>query len=111
MYSHASNAVDKGLGFDFSAISDLVKSALPVGLNIYQNQMQLKTVKAMAQANVNGGIYNPAIGLPATQMYGLQPTIGQPGYMPPSSSMFDMSTLLMIGGVIVGGLLIFKMVR
>ena len=41
MYSASSVAVDKGLGFDFSDIAGLVKSALPVGLNIYQNQMQL----------------------------------------------------------------------
>jgi hypothetical protein len=111
MYSHASNAVDKGLGFDFSAIADLVKSALPVGLNIYQNQMQLKTVKAMAAGNINNGIYNPAIGLPAAQMYGLQPTFGQPGYRPPQSSMFDTSTMLIIGAAGVIGLLAYKMLR
>lgn len=103
MYSHASNAVDKGLGFEFSAIADLVKSALPVGLNIYQNQMQLKTVKAMSQANVNMGYNVPARGLPAA--------FGQPGYIPPQSSWMDTSTMLMIGGVLVGGFMIFKMIR
>lgn len=40
MYSRGDVAVDKGLGFDFSGIADLVKAALPAGLNIYNNQMQ-----------------------------------------------------------------------
>jgi len=111
MYSHASVSVDKGLGFDFSDISNLVKAALPVGLNIYSNQMQLKTVKAMAQGNMNAGIYNPAIGLPGAQMYGLQPTFGQPGYMPPQKSMFDTSTMLIIGAAGVIGILAYKMLR
>jgi len=110
MYSHSAVAVDKGLGFDFSEITNLVKSALPVGLNIFQNQMQLKQIKAMGQANVYGGYNVPAIGLPAAQMYGLRPTFGQPGYMPPQSSMFDTSTMLMIGGALVGGLVLFKLI-
>jgi len=111
MYSNGSVAVDKGLGFDFSAITDLVKSALPVGLNIFQQQQQLKAIKSMGQANVYGGYNVPTIGLPAAQMYGLQPTFGQPGYMRPQSSMFDTGTMLMIGGVLVGGLVLFKMLR
>ena len=44
MYSHASVAVDKGVGFDFSAITNLVKSALPIGLNIFQQQQQLNRI-------------------------------------------------------------------
>lgn len=111
MYSHASNAVDKGLGFDFSGIADLVKSALPIGLNIFQQQQQLKTVKAMGQVNVANGVYVPSIGLPAAQMYGIQPTFGQPGYIPPQSSMPSTSTMLMIGGAVVAGLVAYKMLR
>lgn len=109
MYSHASVAVDKGLGFDFSDISNLVKAALPVGLNVYANQMQLKTVKAMGQSNINNGIYNPAIGLPSAQMYGYQPTIGQP--YPPQSSYFSTGNVLMIGGLVVAGIIAFKFLK
>lgn len=110
MYSRGDVAVDKGLGFDFSAITDLVKKALPVGLNIFQNQMQLKQIKAMGAANVYGGYNVPAIGLPGAQMYGLQPTFG-PGYVPPSSGM-GMTTMALIGGAaLVVGLIAFKALK
>ncbi len=111
MYSSSRIAVDKGLGFDFSEITNLVKSALPVGLNIFQNQMQLKQIKAMGAANYNAGYGVPTIGLPAAQMYGLQPTFGQPGYISPPSSGISTGTMLAIGGAIVAGLLAFKMLR
>jgi len=109
MYSNSSVAVDKGLGFDFSGIADLVKSALPVGLNLYQQQLQLKTVKAMGQANTLGGYNVPVPTLPGAQMYGLQPTFGQPGYVPPQKSWMDTSTVLSIGVAGLVGILAYKM--
>jgi hypothetical protein len=110
MYSHSGIAVDKGLGFDFSDITNLVKTALPAGLNIFQNQMQLKQIKAISAANVNAGYGVPVIGLPSAQMYGQQPTFGG-GYVAPPRSMFDTSTILMIGGAAVIGLLAYKLMQ
>ena len=112
MYSASNVAVDKGLGFDFSAITDLVKSALPVGLNIYQQQMQLKQVKALGLNNTYNGMNVPVVGLPGAQMYGMAPQPNIPGqYIPAQSSMFSTSTMLMLGGAAVLSILAFKMLR
>jgi hypothetical protein len=97
---------DKSLGFDFSAITDLVKTALPATLNIFQNQMRLNQIKAGANPYLL-----PIQGLPAAQMYGIQPTIGQPGYYPQPSSGISTTTMLAIGGAVVIGLLAFKMMK
>lgn len=111
MYSRADVAVDKGLGFDFSEITDLVKSALPTGLTIYQNQMQLKQIKTLAQSNVAGGTFVPSISLPAPQMYGMAPQPNIPGQFIPIISGTSTTTMLVVGGVIAAGLLAFKMLR
>lgn len=111
MYSASSVAVDKGLGFDLSNIANLVKSALPVGLNIYQNQMQLKQVKALAASGYpaqSPGVYGQAYGqLPMSQVMQPQPTFGGQ-YAQPSSGM-STSTMVMLGVGAVGVLLAAKM--
>lgn len=128
MYSSSNIAVDKvagevvadkGLGFDFSAISDMVKAALPVTLNIYQQQMQLKQVKAMQQPGYmqSPGMYGQQYG----QQYGVlsmsqslqpQPTFGgQQPYYTQQSSGIGTGTMLAIGAAAVVGVLAFKMLR
>lgn len=113
MYSASSVAVDKGLGFDFSAITDLVKTALPVGLNIFGQQMQLKQVKALAASGYpaqSPGVYGQQYGiLPMSQALQPQPTFGGQ-YAQPSSGM-GTGTMLAIGGALVVGLLVFKLMR
>jgi hypothetical protein len=113
MYSRSDIAVDKGLGFDFSAITDLVKSALPVTLNIFQNQMKLNQVKAMGTPyGVNNPYGLPVQSLPAAQMYGMGPQPNIPGqYAYPASSGIDTTTMLAIGGAVVVGLLAFKLLK
>lgn len=113
MYSSSKVAVDKGLGFDFSQITDLVKSAATTGLNIYQNQMQLKQVQALAKSGQgytqSPGVYGQQYGiLPMSQVLQGQPTIGSQ-YIPqqPRSGM-DTTTILLIGAAVVGGILVFK---
>jgi hypothetical protein len=129
MYSRSNIAVDRGvamespktlesgLGFDFSAISDLVKSALPVGLNLYSQQLQLKQTKALAQAGYSGGfvqqspgVYGQQYGiLPMSQVLQPQPTFGGQ-YAQPSSGI-STTVMLAIGGAAVLGLLAYKMMR
>lgn len=111
MYSRSDVAVDKGLGFDFSEITNLVKSALPVGLNIFQQQQQLKQVKAMGQFNLQNGVYVPSVQLPASQMYGMAPqtNIPQPYYS--QSSGMSTTTMLAIGAAVVAGVVAFKLLR
>ena len=112
MYSASSVAVDKGLGFDFSAIADLVKTALPVGLNIYSKQMELKQVKALSSGGFvqQPGVYGQAYGqLPMSQVMQSQPTFGGQ-YMQPSSGI-GTGTMLAIGAAAVVGLLAFKLMR
>jgi hypothetical protein len=117
MYSEPSTAVDKGLGFDFTAIAGLVKSALPVGLNIFQNRAELKQIKRMQQAGYAGGyiqqspgVYGAAYGnLPLSQYLQPQPTFGGQ-YAQPSSG-FGTGTMLVIGGAIVAGLLAYKLIK
>jgi hypothetical protein len=116
MYSSSRIAVDKGLGFDFSAITDLVKTALPVGLNIFGQQMQLKQVKQMQAAGVQGGysLYGNPYGqqtgqLPLSQVMQPYPTFGGQ-YAQPSSGM-STTTMLAIGAAAVIGLLAFKMLK
>jgi hypothetical protein len=104
--------VDKGLGFDFSAITDLVKTALPVGLNIFQQQMQLKQVKVMQQPGYiqSPGVYGQQYGiLPMSQTLQPQPTFGGQ-YTQPSSGI-GTGTMLAIGAAAIVGLLAFKMLR
>lgn len=113
MYSHSAVAVDKGLGFDFSEITNLVKSALPVGLNIYQQQMQLKQIKAIQQPGYiqSPGVYGQQYNiLPVSKALQPQPTFGGQ-YAVPSRGM-DTTTLLLIGGgVLIGGLVLFKTLK
>lgn len=113
MYSASSVAVDKGLGFDFSGIADLVKTALPVGLNIFNQQMQLKQVKALAASGYpaqSPGIYGQQYGiLPMSQSLQPQPTFGGQ-YAQPSSGI-GTGTMLAIGGALVVGILAFKLMR
>lgn len=112
MYSASSVAVDKGLGFDFSDIANLVKTALPVGLNIFQQQTQLKQIKAMQQPGYmqQPYTYGQAYGqLPMSQVMQSQPTFGGQ-YMQPSSGI-GTGTMLAIGAAAVVGLLAFKLMR
>ena len=114
MYSSSSVAVDKGLGFDFSAIGDIVKSALPVTLNIFQQQMQLKQMKAMGQPGYiqSPGVYGQQYGiLPMSRAIQPQPTIG--GQYPyQQQSGMDVTTMLLLGGgLLVGGLVLFKALK
>ena len=113
MYSRGDIAVDKGLGFDFSAIADLVKTALPAGLNIYQNQMQLKQIKAIQQPGYiqSPSMYGQGYGqvLPFAQGLQAQPTFGGQ-YVQPSSGI-GTGTMLAIGAAAVVGLLAFKLMR
>lgn len=98
---------DKGLGFDFSAISDFVKNAATTGLNIYQNQIQLKQMKAMGVTpNYGAGQY---VSLPMNQAFMPQPTFGGPQYMPPPSGGMGTGTMLMIGAVVLGGIAFMTM--
>ena len=113
MYSASSVAVDKGLGFDFSGIADLVKTALPVGLNIFQQQTQLKQIKAMNQSGYmqQPGAYGQGYGqlLPFSTAMQSQPTFGGQ-YIQPSSGI-GTGTMLAIGAAAVVGLLAFKLMR
>lgn len=112
MYSHSAIAIDKGLGFDFSGIADLVKTALPVGLNIFGQQMQLKQIKAMQQPGYiqSPGVYGQPYGqLPLSQYLQPQPTFGGQ-YAQPSSGM-STGTMLAIGAAAVIGILAFKMLK
>jgi hypothetical protein len=116
MYSSSKIAVDKGLGFDFSQITDLVKSAATTGLNIYNNQLQVKQVQAMQRiAQQNGvvpqspGVYGQQYGiLPMSEVMQPQPTFGSPIYRMPSNTGMSTGTILMIGAVVIGGVLMFK---
>lgn len=105
MYSASNVAVDKGLGMDFSGIADMVKAALPVGLNIYQNQMQLKQVKAISQSGFMQQV--PTYGLPLSQAMQPQPTFGGQ-YAQPSSGM-STGTMVLAGVGLIGVLLAAKM--
>lgn len=109
MYSHSSVPVD-GLGFDFSGLQDLAKSAATVGLNIFNKQMELKQTKVLVDAARTGGYTVPTVGLPSAQMYNPQPTFGGGMYVPPSSGM-DMTTMLLLGGLAIGGVLLFRSMR
>ena len=111
MYSSSSKPVDKGLGFDFSAITDLVKSALPAGLNIFKQQMQLKQVKDMAKLSQQQGYNVPVVNLPSSQMYFPQPTFGTSIVPQQQQTFMNTTTMLMLGGVLVGGLVLFKMIK
>ena len=114
---------DKGLGFDFSAIADFVKTAATAGLGVYKNQMQLQQIKVLSQNGYNSNIPNPngmpnpnQFGiynsmLPMAQPYGQQLNVPQPGMYPQQSSMVDTGTMLMIGGLVVGGVLLFKILK
>jgi hypothetical protein len=118
MYSRSDIAVDKGLGFDFSDIAGIVKSALPATLNIFQNQMQLKQVKAMNAAGVQGGYAMPQYGpygqqitqLPLAQSFMPQPTFG--GQYPQPSSGMSTTTMALIGAAtLVVALVAFKALK
>lgn len=123
MYSASGVAVDKvsemtGLGFDFSDISKIVQSAVPVGLQIFNNVLQKKQVQQMSQANYANGYVNQSPGiygnqygmLPLNQALQPRPTLGGGAYAQPSGWM-DTSTMLMIGAAAVVGLLAFKMLK
>lgn len=110
MYSVSSVAVDKGLGFDFSEIAGVLKAAMPVALNVYQNKMQVQQIRTMGAMAQQGGYAVPLAGgyaqpygtLPTAQPYQMQPTFGgQPGMMPLSSGM-GMGTIAMLGAGVIG---------
>lgn len=129
MYSMSGTPVDKGiamespsrlgfgkesqeLGFDFSAIGDLVKAALPVTLNIFQQQAQLKQIQAMQRPGYiqSPGVYGQQYGtLPMAQVLQPQPTFG--GVYAQPSSGISTTTMLALGAAAVVGLLAFKMLR
>lgn len=123
MYNSSNVPVDKGLGFDFSQISDMVKGVATVGLNVFNNQMQIKQIQAMGQrgANQGWGMPNPGQygqpfgmqygGNPSVPVYGFQPNIPQPYISQQQSSMFNTTTMLMLGGLAVGGIFLFKMFK
>ena len=107
------SAVEKGLGFDFSAISDFVKTAATTGLNIYKQQATIQQTKALAASNPYGvpiqtlpfaSPYLPALTSPQYGQPYVQPYVQQP-------SMIDTSTMLMIGGLVVGGIVLFKVIK
>jgi len=118
MYSHHRVAIDKGLGFDFSGIADMVKAALPVTLNLYNNQMQLKQIKQMQANGYAGGYIQQSPGvygqsfsgqLPLTSYLQPQPTFGGQ-YMQPDSGI-GTGTMLAIAGAAVMGILAYKLMR
>lgn len=109
MYSSSSVAVDKGLGFDFSEITNLVKTALPAGLNIFSQQMQLKQIKAMQQP---GYIQSPSVYgqqyniLPISKSVPAVSNVPMPYY---GNQGMDTTTMLLIGGgVLLGGYVLFN---
>lgn len=124
MYSLSTVPVDKGLGFDFSSIADFVKTAATTGLGVYKQQMQLKQVRTLAQAGMQSNLPNPN-GIPNSNPYGIyqsmlpmapyvtgqQLNLPQPGYPQQQSSMIDTGTMLTIGGLVVGGILLFKLIK
>lgn len=104
MYSHAAVAIDKGLGFDFSKITDLVKSALPVGLDVYKQQMQLKQAKVAASV--------AQAPLPVAPQIIQVPNAPQPVMMPlVQEGKIGTGTLIMIGGVILGGVVLLSLLK
>lgn len=111
MYSHGSVPVDKGLGFDFSGIADLVKAALPVTLSIFNNQQQLKQIKAGVQINPYNNPYGLQAGqLPLAAQFGVQPTLGnQMQYAQPGMSTTTMA--LLGAGALIVGLIALKALR
>ena len=114
---------DKGLGFDFGAIADFVKTAATTGLGVYKQQMQLKQIRVLAQNGMRSDIPNPMgisdpnmfgiynTSLPMAQPYGQQLNVPRPGMYPQQSSMFDTGNVLMMGGLVVGGILLFKLIK
>lgn len=120
MYSAPNIPVDKGLGFDFSQITDLVKGAATVGLGIFNKQMEIKQIKARSQAVANQGFAMPnagqygqySTGLPITPTYGFQPNMPQP-IVPTyqSSSNINTGTVLMTGGLVIAGIILFKLIK
>jgi len=112
MYSSSQVAVDKGLGFDFSGIAGLIKTALPATLNIFSNQMQLKQVRKMQQPGYmqQPYSYGQQYGiLPMSQSLQPQPTFGGQ-YAQPSSGI-GTGTILAIGAAAVVGILAFKLMK
>ena len=115
--------LDKGLGFDFSAIADFVKTAETTGLSIYKQQATIAQTKALAASNPyavlpnpNGmvnpnamGLYNSIATLPMAQPYMPAMNVPQPYQMQQSG--IDTGTMLMIGGLVVGGILLFKVLK
>lgn len=114
---------DKGLGFDFGAIADFVKTAATTGLGVYKQQMQLKQIRVLAQNGMRSDIPNPnniadpnMFGIYNTQLpmvlpYGQQLNVPRPEMYPQQSSMFDTNTMLMLGGLVVGGVVLFKVLK
>jgi hypothetical protein len=128
MYSYSNVPVDKGvpmdvgvptggyidqpdgLGFDWSSLVDNVSK---LGLNIYQQQMQLKQVKALASGSPGvpyPGTYGQiSTGMTVSPAYVPLPNVGGP--IPVQQSGMSTGAMLMIGGLVVGGLLLFTMKR
>ena len=118
MYSSSQIAVDKGLGFDFSDISNLVKTALPAGLQIFSQQMQLNAIKKnpfSGQPQYGGyqqpSVYGQSYGvLPMSQSLQAQPTFGGQ-YAQPNSGMSTTTIALIGAATLVVGLIVFKALK
>ena len=105
MYSSSRVAVDKGLGFDFSEITNLVKTALPAGLQIFGQQMQLEAIKK-----------NPTVAMPIYNALPIVRPITAVSAVPrivsvPSQGMDATTMLLVGGGLLAGGIVLFKMLK
>lgn len=116
MYSHGSVAVDKTLGFDLSMLTDLVKTALPVSLNLYSQHNQLRQLQATGYPQYNpmqsAAQYMQPGQLPLSQYVGQQPTFGGQGIPMRQSQGMDTTTMALIGmGTLVAGLLAFKLLK
>jgi hypothetical protein len=116
MYSSGKVAVDKGLGFDFSMISDLVKTALPTGLQLYSQQMQVNQLKATGgypqpYPMQSAAQYLVPGQLPMSQVMQSRPTFGGGAYAQPSTGM-DVTTMALIGGgVLVAAVVLLKVLK
>ena len=106
--------VDRGLGLDWGGIvtgfTDLTKAALPIGLNLFQNQQELKAAKSYnqaTQANISA-----MHKIEEEQYQREHAPVGQGGRFPQQhSSMMSSSgiwTVGAIGAVLVAGFLIYK---
>lgn len=93
---------EKGLGFDFGG---LIENVTKIGTNIYQQTMQLKQAKVMAQAGLPVGMSVPVGTLPSAGFYNPMSNVPQPMLVPQQTGM-STGTMLLVGGIVVGGVLL-----